>query len=161
MKNKTNNTDTALIGCGYWGTNIARSFLRYSLYSLGFLSFILTTLALLIQVLNVKENLVKSFVADLSEKTHYSIKIESVSINWLDRSHISQIQVFDLNQNLMVVLEDVEIDFDLSKCLFIFSYNDESKVNPILKDRMYRIETQGYESPQKLIIANRLYSKKF
>ena len=27
-----------------------------------------------------------------------------------------------------------DIDFDLSKCLFIFSYNDESKVNPILKD---------------------------
>ena len=24
-----------------------------------------------------------------------------------------------------------EIDFDLSKCLFIFSYNDESKINPI------------------------------
>jgi len=48
-----------------------------------------------------------------------------------------------------------EIDFDLSKCLFIFSYNDESKVNPILKDRMYRIETKGYESPQKLIIANK------
>ena len=48
-----------------------------------------------------------------------------------------------------------EIEFDLSKCLFIFSYNDESKVNPILKDRMYRIETKGYESPQKLIIANK------
>ena len=37
-----------------------------------------------------------------------------------------------------------EINFDLSKCLFIFSYNDESKVNPILKDRMYRIQTKGY-----------------
>jgi ATP-dependent Lon protease len=46
-----------------------------------------------------------------------------------------------------------EIDFDLSKCLFIFSYNDESKVNPILRDRMYRIETKGYEAKEKLIIA--------
>ena len=46
-----------------------------------------------------------------------------------------------------------EIDFDLSKCLFIFSYNDESLVNPILKDRMYRIQTNGYESKEKLIIA--------
>jgi ATP-dependent Lon protease len=45
------------------------------------------------------------------------------------------------------------IDFDLSKCLFIFSYNDESKVNPILKDRMYRIQTKGYDSKEKLIIA--------
>jgi len=47
-----------------------------------------------------------------------------------------------------------EIDFDLSKCLFIFSYNDESKVNPILKDRMYRIQTKGYNQKQKTSIAN-------
>jgi ATP-dependent Lon protease len=47
-----------------------------------------------------------------------------------------------------------EIDFDLSKCLFIFSYNDESKVNPILRDRMYRIHTKGYDSKQKTVISN-------
>jgi ATP-dependent Lon protease len=47
-----------------------------------------------------------------------------------------------------------EIDFDLSKVLFIFSYNDEDKINPILKDRMYRIQTNGYDSKQKTIIAN-------
>jgi ATP-dependent Lon protease len=46
-----------------------------------------------------------------------------------------------------------EIDFDLSKCLFIFSYNDESKVNSILKDRMYRIQTKGYETKEKVTIA--------
>ena len=45
-----------------------------------------------------------------------------------------------------------ELDFDLSKALFIFSYNDESRVNPILKDRMYRIQTQGYETKDKQII---------
>jgi len=47
-----------------------------------------------------------------------------------------------------------EIDFDLSKCLFIFSYNDETKVNSILKDRMYRIQTKGYNQKQKTVIAN-------
>jgi ATP-dependent Lon protease len=47
-----------------------------------------------------------------------------------------------------------EINFDLSKCLFIFSYNDESKVNSILKDRMYRIQTKGYNQKQKTIISN-------
>ena len=46
-----------------------------------------------------------------------------------------------------------EIDFDLSKALFIFSYNDESKVNPILKDRMYTIHTKGYDAKEKRIIA--------
>jgi ATP-dependent Lon protease len=47
-----------------------------------------------------------------------------------------------------------EIDFDLSKCLFIFSYNDESKINPVLRDRMYRIQTKGYNQKQKTVIAN-------
>ena len=46
-----------------------------------------------------------------------------------------------------------EIDFDLSKCIFIFSYNDETKVNPILKDRMYCIKTNGYDMKQKTIIS--------
>ncbi len=46
-----------------------------------------------------------------------------------------------------------EIDLDLSKCLFIFSYNDENLVNPILKDRMYRIVTKGYDLKEKLTIA--------
>ena len=47
-----------------------------------------------------------------------------------------------------------EIDFDISKCLFIFSYNDETKISPILRDRMYRIQTKGYDKKQKTIIAN-------
>jgi ATP-dependent Lon protease len=46
-----------------------------------------------------------------------------------------------------------EVDFDLSRCLFIFSYNDESKVNPILLDRMYRIQTKGYDKKEKTTIA--------
>ena len=48
-----------------------------------------------------------------------------------------------------------EVDFDLSKCLFIFSYNDESKVNPILRDRMYRIQTKGYDAKEKVIISRK------
>jgi ATP-dependent Lon protease len=47
-----------------------------------------------------------------------------------------------------------EIDFDLSKCLFIFTYNDESKINPILKDRMYKIQIKNYNKKEKAIIAN-------
>jgi len=47
-----------------------------------------------------------------------------------------------------------EVEFDLSRCLFIFSYNDERKVNPILRDRMYRIQTKGYVPKEKVVIAN-------
>jgi ATP-dependent Lon protease len=48
-----------------------------------------------------------------------------------------------------------EVEFDLSRCLFIFSYNDENAVNPILRDRMYRIQTKGYDVKEKTIIAKK------
>lgn len=47
------------------------------------------------------------------------------------------------------------LDFDLSKALFIFSYNEEDKINPILRDRMYRIETKGYNKKDKIIISQK------
>ena len=47
-----------------------------------------------------------------------------------------------------------EIDFDLSRCLFIFSYNNEENINPILRDRMYKIQTRGYSLQEKTTIAN-------
>lgn len=44
------------------------------------------------------------------------------------------------------------IDFDLSQCLFVFSFNDEEKVHPILKDRMQVIHCSGYTPDEKKII---------
>lgn len=45
------------------------------------------------------------------------------------------------------------LDFDLSRCLFIFSHNNNEKVNPILRDRMYTIQVQGFALKDKLLIA--------
>jgi ATP-dependent Lon protease len=45
-----------------------------------------------------------------------------------------------------------ELEIDLSRCIFIFSYNDEKLINPILKDRMVTIKTSGYETKDKLKI---------
>ena len=46
------------------------------------------------------------------------------------------------------------IQLDLSKVLFIFSFNDESRVNRILKDRMYVINTKGFKPEDKISICN-------
>jgi ATP-dependent Lon protease len=45
------------------------------------------------------------------------------------------------------------IDLDLSRCLFIFSHNNHERVNPILRDRMYNIRVQGFNTKEKLVIA--------
>ena len=44
------------------------------------------------------------------------------------------------------------VDFDLSQCLFVFSFNDESKVHPVLKDRMQVIHCSGYTPEEKKVI---------
>jgi hypothetical protein len=46
-----------------------------------------------------------------------------------------------------------DIEFDLSKCLMIFSYNNAELINPILRDRMITIKTSGYTHKDKLQIA--------
>jgi ATP-dependent Lon protease len=44
------------------------------------------------------------------------------------------------------------VDFDLSQCLFVFSFNDETKIHPILKDRMQVITCAGYTAEDKKVI---------
>jgi len=46
------------------------------------------------------------------------------------------------------------VDFDLSQCLFVFSFNDESKIHPVLKDRMQIINCSGYTWEEKASIVN-------
>ena len=46
------------------------------------------------------------------------------------------------------------IDFDLSKALIIFSFNDEHKISRILRDRMKIIRVKGYKIDEKIKIAS-------
>jgi ATP-dependent Lon protease len=45
------------------------------------------------------------------------------------------------------------IDLDFSKCIFVFSFNDETKINPILKDRIHIIKTKGFSNQEKVTIS--------
>lgn len=47
----------------------------------------------------------------------------------------------------------LDVELDLSKCLCIFSYNDETRISPVLRDRMVRVHTEGYALRDKLRIA--------
>ena len=48
-----------------------------------------------------------------------------------------------------------DFEFDLSRCIVIFSYNDESNISPILRDRMIKIEAKGYKTADKVTIAQK------
>jgi ATP-dependent Lon protease len=47
------------------------------------------------------------------------------------------------------------IDLDLSKALFIFSYNDPSAIDRILLDRIHRIKFDNLSVEEKLVISNK------
>jgi ATP-dependent Lon protease len=52
------------------------------------------------------------------------------------------------------------VDFDLSQCLFVFSFNDIEKVHPILRDRMNVIHCGGYsDSDKKVILKDYIWDK--
>jgi ATP-dependent Lon protease len=45
------------------------------------------------------------------------------------------------------------VELDLSRCLMVFSFNDLSKINPILRDRLTIIHVDGYSTNEKLQLA--------
>ena len=45
------------------------------------------------------------------------------------------------------------LEFDLSKVLFVFTYNDPKKVDSILSDRLFKINIENYSLKEKLEIA--------
>jgi ATP-dependent Lon protease len=47
------------------------------------------------------------------------------------------------------------IEFDLSKVLFVFTYNDETKIDKIMFDRMYKINVDKYLLSEKVEIAKK------
>lgn len=79
---------------------------------------------------------------DKISETPHGQEIASMLIHLTDRSQNSQFHDRYF----------AGVDIDLSQCLFVFSFNDESKVHPILKDRMQVIHCCGYSPDDKFQI---------
>ena len=77
---------------------------------------------------------------DKISKTEKGLELENLLINLVD---ITQ------NNNFTDKYFQ-EISIDLSKILFIFSYNYAEDINPVLKDRIYEINVNGYSYDEKL-----------
>ncbi len=82
---------------------------------------------------------------DKISKTEKGLELENLLIN-----------IIDITQNYNFFDKYLqELQIDLSKILFVFSYNHSDSINPILKDRIYEINIPKYNNTDKLNIATK------
>src|SRR5687767_6440722 len=84
-------------------------------YSATSLVFLLVSAFLFLQIPAVQKKIIDRYLRGFTEVTGFRATVDDFQLLWFDRLEIKNLQVFDLDENRMIAVKNVLINFEVSQ----------------------------------------------